>query len=156
MKACNFVKKLENEGKTNLAYEFWDESLLTPSENVATVVWGSEWRMPTAYEFNELVEGCTWSFKANYNNSGISGYLGTSMVNGNTIFFPAAGFSSEDQVYGVGELGFYWASTLVATYVGLVEQFFFCKDVNQPNMTNGSCFHEGRPWLGQSIRAVTK
>ncbi|MBR5210157.1 MAG: hypothetical protein IKV67_09945 [Paludibacteraceae bacterium] len=158
MKACNFVKKLENEGKTNLAYEFWDESLLTPSEDVATVVWGSEWRMPTAYEFNELVEGCTWSFKANYNNSGISGYLGSSMVNGNTIFFPAAGFSSEDQVYGVGELGFYWASTLVAvaTYVGFVEQFFFCKNVDRPNMTKGSCFHEGLPWLGQSIRAVSK
>ena len=156
MKAYNFVEKLTKAGHTNLVNEFWDEIMLAPSEDVATVVMGIEWRIPTAYEFKELIEGCKWKYEANYNNSGISGYLGISNKNGNTIFFPAAGFSFEDQTYGVGDYGFYWASTLVASYEGLVEQFSFCGDEKGPNMNGGSCFHIGRPWLGQSIRAVAR
>lgn len=156
MKAYNFVEKLTKAGHTNLVNEFWDEIMLAPSEDVATVVMGIEWRIPTAYEFKELIEGCKWKYEANYNNSGISGYLGISNKNGNTIFFPAAGFSFEDQTYGVGDYGFYWASTLVASYEGLVEQFSFCGDEKGPNMIGGSCFHIGRPWFGQSIRAVAR
>ena len=156
MKAYNFVEKLTKAGHTNLTNEFWDEIMLGPNEDVATLVMGIEWRMPTAYEFKELIEGCKWEYEANYNNSGISGYLGISKKNGNTIFFPAAGFSSEDQTCGVGDFGFYWASTLVASYAGLVEQFAFCNDDKGPNMNGGTCFHQGLPWLGQSIRAVAK
>ena len=152
MKAYNFVEKLTK----NLTNEFWDEIMLGPNEDVATLVMGIEWRMPTAYEFKELIEGCKWEYEANYNNSGISGYLGISKKNGNTIFFPAAGFSSEDQTCGVGDFGFYWTSTLVASYDGLVEQFAFCNDDKGPNMNGGTCFHQGLPWLGQSIRAVSK
>ena len=39
----------------------------------------------------ELIDGCNWIYKENYNGSGRNGWLGTSKKNENTIFLPMIG-----------------------------------------------------------------
>ena len=54
--------------------------------DAATVNWGSQWRMPTENEMQELIINCKWKWKK-VNN--VPGYLITSNINGNSIFLPA-------------------------------------------------------------------
>ena len=63
--------------------------------DVARAKWGGNWRMPRMKEIKELEDNCSW-FWTEIN--GISGY---SVIgpNGNSIFFPAAGFRLGTEVY---------------------------------------------------------
>lgn len=93
--------------------EFWDDKKqLDLSDDAARANWGGTWRMPTADEMNTLVSNCTWIWTT------IDGTKGFKVIaaNGNTIFFPAAGYY--DWIDGlaqrqfIGEVGLYWTSTL--------------------------------------------
>ncbi len=64
-------------------------TVLQPSDDAATVNWGSEWRMPTREEWDELEKQCEWIWTENYQFKGKKGYLVRS--NGKQIFLPAAG-----------------------------------------------------------------
>ncbi len=83
---------------------------LEPEDDAATVNWGDAWRTPTDLEQKELIDGCTWEKVSNYNNSGITGMLGTSKENGNTIFLPHEGYWTG--INHFGEVTFYGSSTL--------------------------------------------
>lgn len=98
-------------------------TVLMAEDDAATVNWGDSWRMPTKEDQDELIEGCTWQWVENYGGSGVSGQMGTSKSNGNTIFLPAAGcyyYSSssyhspaiENKSMDLGEKGYYWSSSL--------------------------------------------
>ena len=111
------------DGKTSFAdYDYVDDA--------ARANWGSNWRTPTTAEWTWLLNNCTWTWKGNYNSSGMDGYLVTSNIPGytaNSIFLPNAGswFVEESQYVGSG--GFYWSSSLsgdfsyLATYVLLMD-----------------------------------
>lgn len=71
-----------------------DKSKLDPDDDVATVYWGSKWRMPTIDEIKELIAGCEWNYVENFNNSGLNGYIGVSNKNQHTIFFPLVDLSN--------------------------------------------------------------
>ena len=43
--------------------------------------------------------------------NGVAGMRFTSKRNGNSIFFPAAGYRNGTSTYDAGEYGFYWSST---------------------------------------------
>ena len=43
--------------------------------------------------------------------NGVAGRLFTSNVNGNTLFFPAAGFYDGTSLNGRGSYGYFWSST---------------------------------------------
>ena len=58
--------------------------------DAATVNLGSDWRMPTKSEMQELVDKCTWEWTQ---VNGVNGNIVTG-PNGNSIFLPAAGFSA--------------------------------------------------------------
>lgn len=78
-----------------------------PQYDAATANWGDGWRMPTLKEAEELEE-CAWEWTT---REGVNGYNVTG-PNGNSIFFPAVGFSrgtSLDVLY-IGEYGSYWLS----------------------------------------------
>ena len=64
--------------------------------------------MPTAAEFKELNDNCTsvWTTM-----NGVAGRLFTSNVNGNTLFFPAAGDYDGTSLNNRGSHGYYWSST---------------------------------------------
>ena len=75
--------------------------------DVANIVWGGKWRMPTYDEFKELSNKCRWKWTS------LKGKAGFCVIgkNGNSIFLPAAGFHAEESIYKNGR-GYYWTSTL--------------------------------------------
>lgn len=76
--------------------------------DVAHIKWGDQWRMPTMEEFEELCTNCTWTKTA---INGVEGMLGTSAVNGNTIFFPCAGNMIDSGLTHEGTNAFLWTAT---------------------------------------------
>lgn len=76
--------------------------------DVAHVKWGGNWCMPTLTQCKELNDNCTSEW---ITLNGIKGRKFTSKINGNSIFFPAAGYITSDLRYD-GEFGDFWSSTL--------------------------------------------
>ena len=58
---------------------------LEPQDDAAWVNWGPKWRMPSAEQFKELQENCSWRWAT---KNGVKGRLVTG-PNGNYIFLPA-------------------------------------------------------------------
>ena len=75
--------------------------------DAAKANWGSSWRMPTERELNELEKKCTWKWTT---ENGVKGYKVTG-PNGNSIFFPAAGYRTGSLLYQDGGCGHYWSSS---------------------------------------------
>ena len=84
-----------------------NDYVLDAKYDAITVNWGNSWRMPTKEEIEELIDPnkCDWIWAENYENSGNSGCLVTSKINGNSIFLPA-GHSRLSKAAGN-----YWSST---------------------------------------------
>ena len=74
--------------------------------DAARAIWGGQWRMPTKYEMQELLNLCSWE-ETTFN--GIEGYQVTG-PNGNSIFLPVAGAKEDDYIYNKGYAS-YWTST---------------------------------------------
>ena len=87
---------------------FDNRRTLTSSDDVATVKWGSKWRMPTKEEMKELVEDCTWTCTTQNEVNGMK----VTGPNGNSIFLPAAGLRYGTDLYYRGSTGYYWSATL--------------------------------------------
>jgi len=69
---------------------------------------GDGWHVPTRHDFQELCDNCTIEW---VNENGVRGRRFTSKVNGNSIFFPAAGFYFGTSLSDRGSNGFYWSSS---------------------------------------------
>lgn len=89
------------------------KTVLDPIDDVASVMWGGDWRMPTKDEYDELVNSCLWEWTT---QGGVNGYKITSCIPGYTdrsIFLPAAGASSSGSTASnKGREGFYWQSNV--------------------------------------------
>ena len=110
-----------------------NKTTLDPADDSATANWGSEWRMPTAAEWEELYNNTTQTWTNDYEDTGVKGYILTSTKEGHegaSIFLPAAGFRDYGDLYSEGSLGFYWSSSLYeddsnyGRYLGFDEGFF--------------------------------
>ena len=84
---------------------------LTLAQDAARANLGGIWRMPTDTEFQELIDNCDGVWTKNYNRTGVAGMIFTSKVNGNSVFFPAAGDCSNSSVDDVGVFGGYWSAS---------------------------------------------
>lgn len=62
------------------------ESSLPAEYDIAHLAYGGTWRIPSKAEWEELIDNTTWEFGNGYNGS--NGFIVTSRINGNTIFFP--------------------------------------------------------------------
>ena len=82
---------------------------LQASDDAAAVKLGGKYRMPTAEEFKDLREKCTWTFDK---IGEVEGYTVTA-ANGNSIFFPICGMRYEDS-HLHKNYGFYWSSNVEA------------------------------------------
>ena len=82
-------------------------TVLESADDAVIANWGTDWRMPTKEEWEELYQKtiCTWTTQ-----NGVGGRLLTG-YNGNSIFLPATGFLLNDELIGPG-LGIYWSSSL--------------------------------------------
>ena len=89
-----------------------NKNVLDLSDDAATVNWGGAWRMPTDAEMTELREKCKWTWTT---QNGVNGYKVVG-PNGNSIFLPAAGYMSDGSLYNVGFNGYYWSSSLHASF----------------------------------------
>ena len=92
------------------------KSALDYADDAASVLWGSNWCMPTAAQLTELVNKnytkTSWT-----TSNGVYGRLITSKTNGNTLFLPAAGYESAGHKYYLGSSGYYWSRELSKTTI---------------------------------------
>ena len=82
---------------------------LKPEDDIASINWGGNWRMPTKEEAEELINNCIWTYTKQKN---VNGYLVTSKYNGNTIFLPLTGFTTRHDEVTYEDQGLYWTSSL--------------------------------------------
>ncbi len=94
-----------------------NKTVLEPEDDIVHVKMGGYWRMPTNEDMSELLENCTVSRKS---VKGQLGYEFVSKVNGKKLFFPLTGrWTNCPYPNDVGELGYYWTSSLEAEYPNL-------------------------------------
>lgn len=84
---------------------------LDPIDDVVRVKWGGRWRMPTYDDWLELYNNCTW---ASATRNGVVGHEMVSKINGNRVFFPAAG-NYDVKKHNEGLIGYYWSSSIYVT-----------------------------------------
>ena len=98
--------------------------------------------MPTYNDFEELKNYCTVTWTT---QNGVSGRLFTG-TNGNTIFFPAAGYRQDNNSNREREQGRYWASSLYTERARSAGYLWF---------DSGGCKVQNYyRYLGYSVRAV--
>lgn len=78
---------------------------------------GSPAHIPTLSDFEELFEYCNKEFTS---VAGVYGMLFTSIVNGNTLFFPAASYYNGTSLVDPEQTGYYWSSTYFS------ERYAYC------------------------------
>lgn len=150
------------EGLTDFTKYLGEENLLDPDDvkledmdDVAHVLWGEKWRMPTMNEVEELVDNCDWEF-CEFQN--VRGCWAISKINGNRIFFPLAGYVYDDEVTDVGASGKYWASELRADMCFEAYQLYlsfsdYWAEMNN-NKTSVFLSDDGMRENGRSVRPV--
>ena len=152
---CNWADAPFNNGSSNYDETYFNSvkdtvcpnGVLAKEYDAATQIMGSDWRMPTKEDFDELLKGTTNKWITNYNGTGVSGRKFTGS-NGNSIFIPAAGNCYNGSVYNVGRYGYVWGSSL---------------STSDPSYAWGLGFnsseryvYSGRRNGGQSVRGVRK
>ncbi len=107
-KWCNGSYDTMTKYCTDSSYGTVDnKTVLELQDDVAHMMWGDGWRMPTRDEFEELLNKCAWEWFV-YN--GVNGYKITG-TNGNSIFMPAAGYRYYTSLDYAGSSGGYWSRT---------------------------------------------
>lgn len=119
-----------------------DDKNVVPDYDIATSLWGEEWRMPTLTEVKELLDKCTWTW-VEYKKT--NGYAITG-PNGNTIFLPAAGCRYGNTICVTGERGSYWTGDLCNSY----NAYYLYFNNNYHGYNYFLCYG------GRSVRAVAK
>ena len=89
--------------------------------NAARANLGGSWRMPTDTEFQELAVNCT-SVWTTHND--VNGKMFTSRINGNSVFFPAAGGYYGTSLNSEGASGYYWSSSLRSQHAAYYLDFY--------------------------------
>ena len=137
---------------TNYSDYYWAEgaNICGTQYDLAHVLWGGNWRLPTINELIELKENCTWQYDAEID--GIKGSIATG-PNGNKLFFPHSGVRHGSQSIGFNEWTSLWSgdegNAGDDTYPPRSYKDF---DINLPN---GSMKLDGNYiYDGQSIRPV--
>lgn len=125
--------------------------VLDLEDDAAHVILRGTWRMPTDDEWVELKSNCTFEWSS---ENGVAGMRVTSKINGNSIFFPAAGgidgtTPGYSQGYYNGDMALYWSSsTDVSDEPNRARSMTMSAGMTRPNV---SMRNRGFP-----IRPVTK
>lgn len=91
--------------------------ILELDDDAAHVIMGGDWRMPTTEEFQALYDACDETWVTKYNGVAVSGKLFTLKTDSSKqLFFPAAGFASDNSLDWVETYGRYWSSSTKGTY----------------------------------------
>lgn len=148
-KWCNGSRRALTKYCTEKKHGIVDnKTLLDAKDDAATANWGENWCMPSKENFEELLKNCRWVWTDNYNGTGISGRIGTSKKNGNTIFLPATGYKRNNTLYYVGECGYYSSAS------GYENTSNIAYNILTGN--TGIDWNVNNRFFGQSVRAVLK
>jgi hypothetical protein len=122
---------------------------LAPVDDAAHTVLGGQWRMPTADEFDELVnpDNCTWEWTS---QDGVNGYKVTGKKTGNSIFLPITGFRFYADIQFRAISGIYWSSTLY----GVSPNKAWCLEFNFSDVSVSYGNLSSNRFSGRCIRAV--
>jgi len=99
-----YSKYNSNDGLTELELD----------DDVAHVIMGGDWHMPTADQSNELLNNTTSAWTT---FNGVSGWTFTSNNNGESIFIPAAGEYWGKGLDGVGRYADVWNRTIFSNNI---------------------------------------
>ena len=110
--------------------------------DVAHVIWGGAWKMPTSEQVQELLDECTieWKTVNRVNGRKFTG------PNGNSIFLPAAGDRWDGKLGYAGSNGNYWSSTLNESYPNLAYYLYFA--------SGGANWYDYYRYRGFTVRPV--
>ena len=117
---------------------------LRPSDDAATANWGSGWRIPSNKQLVELRANTTKKWTT---QNGVKGYLFTGK-NGESVFFPAAGYCSgwNGKFEGKGSFGCYWLRSMEEGFTSLAWRLYVDKSSCNYYVDERAC--------GMSIRPV--
>lgn len=133
---------------------------LEAEDDAATQNLGTDWRMPTAYEWSELIDPrkCTMVIMKDYMGTGINGMLVISNTNGNYIFLPANGSSLSSGLSDGGNCGYYWCSEVASGSAGTSAMYMsvYCQSSASMklNSTMTSSSTAYARYSGMAVRAV--
>lgn len=136
--------------------EIDNKSQLDPEDDAAVANWGGNWCMPTQEDFQELLDNCDLQWET---VNGVDGTRFTSKINGNSIFFPSAGYRRLCEETGKGQIGYYWSSTL---YISQEEPDWRPYDNHSDAAmylgfgTGGGTVHKMLRFYGLQVRPVSK
>ena len=129
---------------------------ITINYDAAKALLGGKWKMPTMAQFQELCNSSYTEYidpdgtvrsgtdkRTTYN--GVVGLLFRSKINGNRLFFPAAGYYGDTSLYYRGSYGYYWSSAWISA-----------TNARDLYFSSGGVYPQGddRRRLGFSVRAV--
>ena len=115
-------------------------------QDTANHYMGGKWRVPTKDEWRELLDNCDTDWTDDYNGTRVAGRVFTSKINGNLVFFPAAGRCLNSSVSHIGPRGYYWS----ASWYSSSSTWYLCFGYGLYNMGISSMYY------GQSVRGVCK
>lgn len=114
----NYCKKNDYHFHKDPWLQGYCKDELDLSDDVARVLWGGGFRMPTLQEMCELMRECDWEW---VDSDKKKGYKVKSRVNGNSIFLPSCGAHGESKINLFGKKvyfqvggsgGYYWTASL--------------------------------------------
>ena len=100
---------------------------LTLEQDAAHIYMGGKWRMPTKAEFEELFSNTTQTWTLDYNGTAVVGHIFVSKSNGNSMFFPAAGYRCNSPLYKADLCGRYWTASWDSRHCALYSCLAMCK-----------------------------
>ncbi len=79
--------------------------------DIAHMMWGDGWRMPTAAEFQELLDYCSWTAHSSWDENGPATIFIIKGPNGNSIQLPEPGsYNGDSELNYTARIGYYWSS----------------------------------------------
>ena len=137
-KYCNMSKYGNNGFTDNL-------TTLESGDDAATANWGSDWCIPSADQWRELMDNTNIELTT---RNGVNGMLFIAS-NGNSLFLPAAGYRGDNKITDVGLDGGYWSSSFHTDGPIDARCFSFRWDDYDDYDVSG-----GGRYFGHSVRAV--
>ena len=127
-KWCNGSPSTLTKYNTSSSYGTVDNKTeLDLEDDAAYVNWGSNWRMPSKAQFDELINSSYTTTEWTTVN-GVDGRLITSKTNGNSVFLPAAGYRNDTSLGLAGSYGNYWSRTLYTDDPNYAWGLYFISD----------------------------
>jgi len=123
------------------------KNMLDPADDVIAKTLKKRYRMPNIQDFQELLDNTTYKWVKNYDGiDGLNGELFISAINGNTLFFPAAGLYDENGLCGSGDGSYIWLSSIYSDYQRLAYAMGF--------VSRGGGFNGYTRYCGLPVRGV--